>query len=580
MTPYTRINILRIDTTDVKESNEENKSISQLTSEINQMNINNNVKVSPLAGLENAYQSLLDIIMYPLIYPNYIKKLNVECPKGILLYGPPGVGKTTLVKTLSYNCNANLLTINGPEVYGPYIGDSEEKLRQIFEDAHILISQSKRPCILFIDEIDALAPLRENTQNHESRVVAQLLTLMDGMKQRGRLIIIGATNRPNAIDPALRRPGRFDREVVIDVPNEEARYRIIKEQTKEMPIDDSVDFKQLAETTNGFVGSDLCNLCREAAFCAFNNMITNSSNNKITMADFKKALAYVEPSLKREQSLKIENLTWDDVGGLEDVKKKIRQAVEWPLLYKDVYKRLGLNPAKGILLYGPPGCSKTTLVKIIANTSHASFFMISCASLYSSFVGDSEKLVRNVFQKARASSPAVVFIDEVDAIVGRRGIGSNGTSDSVQERILSMLLNELDGIEAISSVLIVGATNRPDLIDAALLRSGRFDQIIYVPPPDYEGRLKILDIYTKNMPISKNVDLNIIAKKTELYTGADIQNLCREAAIIALRKLQDIEFVEMNDFMSSLQVVKPSLSLEMINQYKSLVEKYGSGTMS
>ncbi|ORX54893.1 AAA-domain-containing protein [Piromyces finnis] len=508
-----------------------------------QLKISNDInRIPPLAGLENAYQSLLDIIMYPLIYPDYIKQLNIECPKGILLYGPPGVGKTTLVKTLSENCNANMLTINGPE--------------------------------------DALAPLRENTHNHESRVVAQLLTLMDGMKQRGRLIIVGATNRPNAIDPALRRPGRFDREVIIDVPNEEARYRILKEQTKTMSIDSSVNFRQLATTTNGFVGSDLCNLCREAAFCAFNNMIISNNSAKVTMDNFKKALTYVEPSMKREQSLNIEKLTWNDIGGLEDVKKKIRQAVEWPLIYKDSYRRLGLNPAKGILLYGPPGCSKTTLVKIIANTSHASFFMISCASLYSSFVGDSEKLVRNIFQKARASSPAVVFIDEVDAIVGRRGIGSNGTSDSVQERILSMLLNELDGIEAISSVLIVGATNRPDLIDAALLRSGRFDQIIYVPPPDYEGRIKILDIYTKNMPISKDVKLDRIAKKTELYTGADIQNLCREAAIIALRKLQNVEYVEMDDFTAALQIVKPSLSLEMVNQYKSLVEKYGSGTKS
>ncbi|CAG8583376.1 9892_t:CDS:10, partial [Dentiscutata heterogama] len=497
-------------------------------------------------GLHDVYEALYEVVSYPLIYRDLIQQLNIECPKGILLYGPPGVGKTFLVNQISKACGAKMITIHGPDVFGPFFGESERRLRNAFSQAKDLTIKEDCPVILFIDELDALASRRTETQFHESRVIAQLLTLMDGMESRGRLVVIAATNRPNAIDPALRRPGRFDREIAVDVPSEQSRLEILKSQTFKMPLDDDIDLDdvldQLASVTNGYVGADLASLCREAAMNAVHRQAALEKNEpvnlvpKITMDDFAGAMLRIVPSLRRGYHVNVGKINWDDIGGLDDVKKKLKQAVEWPIKYRHTFERLGLKPPNGILLYGPPGCSKTTLAKVIASTSGATFLSINGAQLYSPYVGDSEQIIRTTFQRARSTSPSIIFFDEIDAIVGKRSLGSSGNNDSVQERVLSMLLNEMDGIEVAASVLVVGATNRPDMLDAALLRPGRFDKLIYVPPPDLSAREQILKIYTSNMPLSDDVDLNLIAKQTELYTGADLKNLCRESAIISLRE--------------------------------------------
>ncbi|KAI8581192.1 hypothetical protein K450DRAFT_172549 [Umbelopsis ramanniana AG] len=476
-----------------------------------------------MSGLEKAYDALLEVVSYPLLYNDVIKTLNIECPKGVLLYGPPGVGKTYLVASIAKVCGAEMIVIQGPEVFGPYIGESEEKLRNKFKEAALCSEQKKVPVILFIDEIDALTPNRQNAQSHESRVVAQLLTLMDGMENRGRTVVIGATNRPNSLDPALRRPGRFDREILIDAPNENARLHILRSQLKKVPVLNEDDvLAKLAVMTNGYVAADLMALCREA---------TMFSELSVTIDDFAASMSKVGPSIQRGYETVVEKKGWDDIGGLEDVKKKLKQATEWPLLHKETFKRLGLKPPRGILLFGPPGCSKTTLVKVIASVSGATFLSINGAQIYSPFV------VRSTFQKARSAAPSVIFLDEIEAIVGKRNLGSGGSgSDSVQERVLSTLLNEMDGVELASSVLVIGATNRPDMLDAALMRPGRFDKIIYVPPPDFVSRQQILHVHTKDIPLAEDVDLEEIADKTNLYTGADLQNLCREAAMIGLRQ--------------------------------------------
>ncbi|KAG9301685.1 hypothetical protein G9A89_016756 [Geosiphon pyriformis] len=515
----------------------------------------NNLSITTsIPGLEKAYESLLEIVSYPLLYPHLLKRLNIECPKGVLLYGPPGVGKTYLVATISKAFNAKMVKVHGSEIYGPYVGESEAKLREKFKFAEQLTLQEDCPVILFIDEVDALTPHRKEAQIHESRVVAQLLTLMDGMESRGRLVIIAATNRPNAIDPALRRPGRFDREISIDVPTEEDRQKILRTQTRKMPLNEDVNLEILAKMTNGYE--------RERK-------------------DFENAMGTVRPSLQRGFYLEIEKTTWEDIGGLEDVKKKLKQAVEWPIKYRQTFERLGLLPPRGILLYGPPGCSKTTLVKVIASTSGATFLSLNGAQLYSSLLGDSEKHIRVTFQRARSATPSIVFFDEIDAIVGKRLMGetyrdgtSGGGGDSVQERVLSMLLNEMDGVESATSVLVVGATNRPDMLDAALLRPGRFDKLVYVPPPDLPSRRQILAIHTLRMPLLPDVDLDEIAQQTNMYTGADLKNVCREAAMTALRESRDADQVTMNHFLEALKIVRPSLTEEMLGQYKDIHKKY------
>ncbi|KAF9566008.1 hypothetical protein EC968_003945 [Mortierella alpina] len=565
----------------------------------NGMDFARNLKVLP--GLEGPIKALLEVVSYPLLYPELISRLNIECPKGILLHGPPGVGKTLLVSTVANICRAQMITIYGPEIFGPYVGESEEKLRQKFDQAgRIALADPKRPVIVFIDELDALTPHRTDAQAHESRVVAQLLTLMDGVASRGRVVVIAATNRPNSIDPALRRPGRFDREIRMEVPSEANRLKIINSLIKDMPhLLTESDLGSLARMTNGFVGADLEALCRESALSAVHRSIASSGSDmtgpgvasvSVTMADFKSAFSTNAPSLQRGYGVVVEPVKWTDIGGLEPVKRQLRQAVEWPVLYKDTFSRLGLKAPRGILLYGPPGCSKTTLVKAIATNSGASFLSVNGAALYSSFVGDSEKTIRETFHQARLSAPSIIFFDEIDTIVGKRnfsaGGGGDGGGDSVQERVLSTMLNEMDGVENASGVLIVAATNRVDLIDKALLRPGRFDRVVYVPPPDLEARRQILSIYTRDIPLAEDVDLDALAQTTEMFTGADLQNLCREAALIALRsrvlgplaKLQikvkgadenmaSTEPVNAQDFGQALASVKPTLTAAMLLEY-------------
>ncbi|KAI9599053.1 P-loop containing nucleoside triphosphate hydrolase protein [Syncephalis fuscata] len=462
----------------------------------------------PLPGLERAYKGLLEMVVYPLLYPQYFVRMNIQPPKGILLYGSPGVGKTHLVVQVAAVCQAKMISIHGPSIYGPYIGESEARLRAAFTEARdICLTDAQRPVIIFIDELDALTPHRNaaGSGGQESRVVAQLLTLMDGMASAARWVIVAATNRPNAIDPALRRPGR------------------------------------------------LASLCREAVNLAV--LRTSHSgeafkqNNKLQVAkaDFVQALTVVTPSLLRSTQVDVASTTWDSIGGLEEAKKKLQQAVEWPMLYPAAFKRLGLKAPRGVLLYGPPGCSKTTLVKAIANTSGAT-------AAYSAYVGESEKIVRDLFYRARQSVPAVIFLDEVDALVGKRDLGG-GSSDAVRDRLLAALLNEMDGVETADAVLVVGATNRPDMLDAALLRPGRFDKQIYIPPPDQLARLQILE--------------------TDRYSGADLQNVCREAALSALRCDQSAQHVTANDFDDALAIVPASLSNDTLEWYK----RYNMQTM-
>ncbi|KAI8604363.1 P-loop containing nucleoside triphosphate hydrolase protein [Dissophora ornata] len=576
----------------VKEEKKKASDTSESTATKDEADFARNLKVLP--GLEGPIKALLEVVSYPLLYPDLIARLNIECPKGILLHGPPGVGKTLLVSTVAHICHAQMITIYGPEIFGPYVGESEEKLRQKFEQAsRVALADPKRPVMIFIDELDALTPHRSDAQAHESRVVAQLLTLMDGVASRGRVVVIAATNRPNSIDPALRRPGRFDREIRMDVPGESDRRRIIESLIKGMPhtLTDE-ELGSLARMTNGFVGADLEALCRESALSAVHRNIASGiefTNHgeadkatavSVTMTDFKRAFSTNAPSLQRGYGVVVEPVRWSDIGGLEPVKTQLRQAVEWPVLYKDTFIRLGLKAPRGILLYGPPGCSKTTLVKAIATNSGSSFLSVNGAALYSSFVGDSEKTIRETFHQARLSAPSIIFFDEIDTIVGKRNFssgGGDGGGDSVQERVLSTMLNEMDGVENAQGVLIVAATNRVDLIDKALLRPGRFDRVVYVPPPDLEARKQILRIYTRDIPLAEDVDLDGIALTTEMYTGADLQNVCREAALIALRTrilgmaasddATSKEPVNALDFKESLASVKASLTAAMLLEY-------------
>ncbi|KAL9540668.1 hypothetical protein MBANPS3_009552 [Mucor bainieri] len=524
---------------------------------------------SNLSSLQKAYNALYEVVCFPFLYKGWIQQLGIECPKGVLLYGPPGVGKTFLVSSIAKKCNASMFVIQGPEVFGPFIGESEEKLRHKFMQARDYAIQKEVPVILFIDEIDALTPKRDNAQSHENRMVAQLLTLMDGIESRGRLVIVGATNRPNAIDPALRRPGRFDREIHMEPPNAADRHALFEAQMTKMPLESGVDIGALAAMTNGYVAADINSVCREAAMAAVQRASRETDRDvHVGMKDFTCAFATVGPSMQRGFQVQVDKMHWDDVGGLEEVKKRLKQAVEWPLLYKDSFSRLGLKPPRGILLYGPPGCSKTTLVKVIASSANVAFLSINGAQLYSPFVGDSEKVVRTTFQKARASAPAIIFLDETEAIVGKRNMGHGGSSgDSVQERVLSTLLNEMDGVESADSVLVVGATNRPDMLDAALMRPGRFDQAVYVPPPDEAARVEILKIHTKQMPLSSDVDLLAIAARTNYYTGADLQNVCREAAMEALRSTNTAANVTMANLNKSLATIPPSLNEASVRLY-------------
>ncbi len=533
-----------------------------------------------IGDLEDAKQKIRELVELPLRHPELFKHLGIEPPKGILLIGPPGTGKTLLAKAVANEANAYFVAINGPEIMSKYYGESEARLREIFEEA-----KKNAPAIIFIDEIDAIAPKREEvTGEVEKRVVAQLLTLMDGLQERGQVVVIGATNRPDAVDPALRRPGRFDREIWINPPDLKGRYEILMIHTRNMPLAPDVDLRKLAEITHGFSGADLAALAREAAMSALRRAIQSGlidlnqptippetlEKIKVTMADFLNALREIIPSALREIHVEVPRVRWEDVGGLENVKQELREAVEWPLKYPDKFKKFGLRPPKGILLFGPPGTGKTLLAKAVATESGANFIAVRGPEIFSKWVGESEKMVREIFRKARMAAPAVIFIDEIDALATARGLGGDSL---VSERVVAQLLAEMDGVKALENVVVIAATNRPDLVDPALLRPGRFDRIIYVPPPDFRARLEILLIHTRSTPLAKDVDLEELARRTEGYSGADLELLVREATFLALREDINAKEVAMRHFEAALNKVKPSITSDMLKFYENWLEK-------
>jgi transitional endoplasmic reticulum ATPase len=531
------------------------------------------VTYDDVGGLEEELQRVREMIELPLKHPELFDRLGIDPPKGVLLYGPPGTGKTLIAKAVANEAGAQFFSIQGPEIISKYYGQSEEKLREKFEEA-----EKNAPSIIFIDEIDSIAPKREDVHGEvERRVVAQLLTLMDGMVGRGQVIVIGATNRDEAIDPALRRPGRFDREIYIGVPTREGRKEILEIHTRGMPLAEDVSLDELASVTHGFVGADLMALARESAMKCLSRYVSELDLGKpipgeilervrVTASDFSDALRELEPSAMREVLVEIPKVAWDDVGGLEDVKRQLREMIEMPLENSAAFKRMGIRPARGILLYGPPGTGKTLLAKAVATESKANFISIKGPEIMSKWVGESEKAVRQAFKKAKQVAPAIVFLDEIDAIAPRRGGGSDS---SVTERVVNQLLTSMDGLESLEKVTVIAATNRPDIVDPALLRPGRFDRLVLIPVPDEGARLSILSVHTKAMPI-RNVELMELAAKTDGFVGADLENLCREAAMIALRENRDADIVEMRHFEAALKIIMPSVDKNIMKQYESI----------
>ncbi len=495
-----------------------------------------------IGGLTKEVQKIREMIELPLRHPEIFERVGIEAPKGVLLYGPPGTGKTLLAKAVANETNANFYSIGGPEIMSKFYGESEEKLRSIFKEA-----QENAPSIIFIDEIDSIAPKREEVSGElEKRIVSQLLSLMDGLESRGKIVVIGATNRPDALDPALRRPGRFDREIEIGIPDEKSRLEILQIHTRGMPLEADVKLDEIARVTHGFVGADLQALAKEAAILAVRRVLPEINMEqtkvpaktlnkiKVRMQDFQDALHDVQPSAMREVLVQVPNVKWEDIGGLKEIKEELTEAVEWPLKYGKLFQKGDVNPPKGILLYGPPGTGKTLIAKAVANESEANFISVKGPELISKWVGESEKGVREVFRKARSAAPCVVFFDEVDAIAPRRSSGQG--DNQVTERVVSQLLTELDGLEELKGVVVLGATNRQDIIDEALLRPGRFDRLLRVPPPDKEGRIEILKIHTKKKPLAKDVDLVKLAELTEGSTGAELASIANAASIAAIKQ--------------------------------------------
>ncbi|NPA75509.1 MAG: CDC48 family AAA ATPase [Euryarchaeota archaeon] len=541
-----------------------------------QENAVEHVTYEDIGGLEKEIEKVREMIELPLKHPELFERLGIDPPKGVLLHGPPGTGKTLIAKAVANESNASFFLINGPEIMSKFYGQSEQRLREIFKKA-----QDSAPSVIFIDEIDSIAPKREDVQGEvERRVVAQLLTLMDGLRKRGHVIVIGATNRVDALDPALRRPGRFDREIEIGIPDKKGRKEILQIHTRGMPIEGDEKARdklltEIAEMTHGFVGADLAALAREAAMNALRRYLPEIDldkpvptsvleNMKVTRKDFKEALKKIDPSVLREVMIEVPSVHWDDIGDLEEAKKILREAVEMPLKNPEKFKKMGIRPLRGVLLYGPQGTGKTLLAKAVATESEANFISVKGPEIMSKWVGESEKAIREIFKKARQSSPCIVFLDEIDAIAPRRGLH---TSSGATDRIVNQLLTSMDGLTTLEGVVVIAATNRPDIVDPALLRPGRFDRLLYIGPPDEESRFKILKVHTKNMPL-ENVDLWEIARSTENFTGADLENLCREAGMAAIR--DNSEKVRMKHFREALNVVRASLDEETIKYYESI----------
>jgi len=532
-----------------------------------------------IGGLTEEIKKIREMVEIPIKHPEIFQKLGVEAPKGVLLHGPPGTGKTLLAKAVANESEANFILLNGPEIMSKFYGESEKKIRDIFDEA-----EKTAPSIVFIDEIDAIAPKREDVNGEvERRVVSQILTMMDGLKNRGKVIVIGATNRVNAVDPALRRPGRFDREIEVGVPDKKGRLSILKIHTRGMPLK-GVKLDEISSLTHGFVGADLEALAKESAMGVLRKYLPQMKLDEeeqippevleklvIKHKDFTDALKIVRPSAMREVFIEAPNVNWDEVGGLDKVKMELKEAVEWPLQHPESFKRMGIRPSRGILLYGPPGSGKTLLAKAVAKESEANFIQIKGPELLSKWVGESEQGVRKIFERARQVAPCVVFFDELDSLAGRRG---QDTGSKVTERVLNQILAEMDGLQDLNDVLVIGATNRPDMLDPSLLRPGRFDKILLVNAPDEKSRLKILEIHTKNMPLAKDIKLAEIVKRTDGYTGADIEGLVREAGMIALRKDITSNQVEKKHFEEALDKIKPSVTQNTIKVYKQVEDNF------
>lgn len=537
------------------------------------------VTYEDIGGLHEEIQRIREMVELPLRHPELFQRLGIEPPRGVFLYGPPGCGKTLLAKAVANESDANFYVISGPEIMSKFYGESEARLREIFQKA-----QETAPSIVFIDEMDAIAPKREEvTGEVERRVVAQLLSLMDGMGARGNIIVIGATNRPNAIDPALRRPGRFDREIEIGVPDKGGRNEILQIHTRNMPLAEDVDIKRLSDVTHGYTGADISSLSREAAMKALRRYMPEINLEEervppeildkmvVKEDDFLSAYREITPTAMREVYVEVPSVRWKEVGGLDELKGELIESVEWPLKKPEIFKKMGIKPPRGILLYGPPGCGKTLLARAVATEGEANFISIKGPEIFSKWVGESEKAIREVFRKARTAAPAIIFFDELDSIVPRRGLGYSDSGAS--ERVISQLLTELDGIESLQNVVVIAATNRPDILDPAVLRPGRFDRLIYVPAPDFKALKEIFKIHTRDMPLSKDVDVDQLARMAAGYSGADVEALCREAALNALRRDMDANEVTLGDFREALDKIKPSITSDMDTWYQNFSKR-------
>ena len=539
------------------------------------------VHYEDIGGLGRELEMVREMIELPLRHPELFERLGIEPPKGVLLYGPPGTGKTLIAKAVANEVDAHFITLSGPEIMSKYYGESEGKLREVFEEA-----QENAPTILFIDEIDSIAPRREETKGEvERRVVAQLLSLMDGLKARGQVIVIAATNIPDAIDPALRRGGRFDREIEIGIPDKKGRMEIFQVHTRGVPLAEDVNLEQYADTSHGFVGADIALLVKEAAMHALRKIIPKIDleeeipgelleDLRVTSDDFDQAKRHVEPSAMREVLVEIPSVRWKDVGGLDDVKSELQEAVEWPLKYPDVFEKLKTSPPKGILLFGPPGTGKTLLAKAVANESQVNFISVKGPELLSKWVGESEKGVREIFRKARQASPSIIFFDEVDALVPKRGTYMG--SSHVTESVVSQILTELDGLEELKDVTVIGATNRPDMLDPALMRPGRMERHIYVPPPDAEGRKKIFDVYLEDGEtiLAADVSIDDLVAETEHFVGADIEALAREAKLAAMR-----EFIQVMGDKPEQEITDAAVNVRITRKHFDEAKKKVKGSL-
>ncbi|MCD6210493.1 MAG: CDC48 family AAA ATPase [Methanophagales archaeon] len=549
------------------------------------------VTYEDIGGLQREIGMIREMIELPLRHPELFERLGIEPPKGVLLHGPPGTGKTLIAKAVANETDANFYSISGPEIMSKFYGESEKHLRDIFEEAG-----KTAPSIIFIDELDSIAPKRgETTGEVERRVVAQLLALMDGLESRGQVVVVGATNRPNALDEALRRGGRFDREIEIGIPNRNGREEILQVHTRGMPLADDVDLKELADLTHGFVGADLATLCKEAAMHALRRILPEIDMEKeipqevmeklrVTREDFKEALKNTEPSALREVFVEVPNIKWDDIGGLDRAKQELKEVVEWPLKYPEAFSHLKSKPPKGILLFGPPGTGKTMLAKAVANESEANFISIKGPELLSKWVGESERAVRELFRKAKQAAPCIIFLDEIDSIAPVRG---GGYDSHVTERVVSQMLTEMDGLEELKEVIIIGATNRPDMVDPALLRPGRLDRLIYIQPPSKEERKKIFEVHLRGKPIASDIDLDELADKTDGYVGADIAAIVREAVMNALREFigsgvsdEHVKeavknvMIKKKHFDAAIKTVRPTILPKGQNEFKEKAEDF------